>query len=372
MKICIWGNVGEALKGNTEGGGELQMALIAKALAKAGNDVVIIDFSIPEDFITSDGIRVLKINGWNEGIRIIRTFTHRLPNLYRSLKNQNADVYYCRIRDSRQILAYWAARTIKAKFILGLASDLDALGFMKRLKYDYLVKVRDLWWFFNGILTEIVYPFLVRKSDLVIVQHEGQKKMIQNKCIKSELFANFINIDKIVVPANVTQKDFIFVGWLDKRKGFVELYELIKKSPNHAFKIIGPPRDKTGHFYYEKLKSFKNVSLLGKLSHSETLIHIANSKALISTSPMEGFPNVFIEAWACGIPVLSLYVDPGNVIEHEELGGIANGNIDSLIKMMGQIKNTHEFSTKAKTYVIRNHAFNATRIAELDKLFKEL
>lgn len=45
---------------------------------------------------------------------------------------------------------------------------------------------------------------------------------------------------------------------------------------------------------------------------------------------MEGFPNVFIEAWACGIPVLSLYVDPGSIIERENLGVIVRGDKESL------------------------------------------
>ena len=129
MKICFWGNIAGALTGNTSGGGELQLALLAKALARSGHEVVIIDYNTTEDFITADGIKVFKIKGWNNGIRIIRTFTHRLPQLYWSLKAQKADVYYCRIRDFRHILAFWAARKVKAKFILGLASDLDAMTF---------------------------------------------------------------------------------------------------------------------------------------------------------------------------------------------------------------------------------------------------
>ena len=39
MKFCFFGNVAEALKGRTPGGGELQIALLAKALALKGHDV---------------------------------------------------------------------------------------------------------------------------------------------------------------------------------------------------------------------------------------------------------------------------------------------------------------------------------------------
>ena len=34
MKICFWGDIAGALTGNTSGGGELQIALLAKALAR--------------------------------------------------------------------------------------------------------------------------------------------------------------------------------------------------------------------------------------------------------------------------------------------------------------------------------------------------
>ena len=110
MKICFWGDIASAIKGNTNGGGQLQIMLLAKALALAGHEVVILDHEIEKEFKTDEGIMVLPIKGWNEGIRMIRTFTGRLPRLYADLKKQRADIYYCRIRDFRHIFAFWAAR----------------------------------------------------------------------------------------------------------------------------------------------------------------------------------------------------------------------------------------------------------------------
>ena len=121
-----------------------------------------------------------------------------------------------------------------------------------------------MWLFFNGILIEIVYPWLLRKSDLVFVQHEGQKQILLKKHIKSIVFPNLIDLTQIPVISNPIHNDFIYVGSLDKRKGFAEFFELVKKAPLHSFKVVGQPRDKTGYLYYEKLKSFENVSLLGR------------------------------------------------------------------------------------------------------------
>ena len=373
MKICFWGSVARALKGKTDGGSELQMALLAKALVRSGHEVVCFDYEITEDFITTDGIKVLKIKGWYDGISVIRVFTHRIPKLYSLLKEQNADIYYCRMRDFMNILPYLAARKLKSKFIIAMASDLDASGFKMRLKYFYIPSMRQMkWLIFNGLLTEIIHPWLLRKADMVFVQHEGQKQMLLRKGIKSIQLNNLIDLSKLPVISNPVKKDFVYVGWLDKRKGIAEFFELVRRSPAHTFKVIGPPRDKTGKACYEELKTFQNVSLLGELNHSDTLYHIGNSKALISTSPMEGFPNIFIEAWAYGIPVLSLFFDPGGVIKREGLGEVANGNLDKLVNSLESVGNTDEFAGKARTYVENQHVLNELKIKEIDKLFMEL
>ncbi len=372
MKICFWGNVASALNGTTNGGGELQISLLAKGLVKCGHEVVVVDYNATRDFVSPEGIKVFKINGWDKGIRIIRTITHRLPGLYKSLKDQKADVYYCRIRDFRHILAYWAARKVNGKFIIQMASDLDAMSFKTKFQNKLFTSIGDLFWFFNSVLVEIVYPFLLRNADLVLVQHEGQKRILEERNIKSTLFLNLYELKIKNNYKTRTHKDFIYVGWLDKRKGFPKFFELVQKSPSKSFKVIGPPRDNIGYHYFEKFKSFPNVTLLGELSHSETVTHIADSLALISTSPMEGFPNIFIEAWACGIPVLSLNVDPGNVIEKENLGVIVHGDLNKLIESLVYIMPSEEFAEKAKRYVENNHALNARKEAEINTLFNEL
>jgi glycosyltransferase involved in cell wall biosynthesis len=372
MKICFWGNIGNALTGRTSGGGELQNALLAKALARGGHEVVVLDYGVSEEFQTDDGIKVYPIKGYDKGIRLIRTLTHRLPKLYMSLKYQKADIYYCRIRDFRHILAFWASRKVKAKFVLGLASDLDAMNYAMRMKYHHLVFSGGLWGLFSDYLIEIVYPMLLRKADLVLVQHEGQKDILEKKHIKSLVFPNLFDLAEMPVTSVNDSKDFIYVGELDERKGFAEFFEIVIKSPSHSFKVVGQPRDKTGYLYCEKLKSYGNVSLLGRLNHSDTMYQISNSKALISTSRMEGFPNIFIEAWACGIPVLSLYVDPGDIIKREGLGEVAEGNLDTLLKAMDNWIITDEFVKRAKAYVESNHVLNANKIKEICYLFNTL
>jgi glycosyltransferase involved in cell wall biosynthesis len=369
MRICFWGKIADALNGRTGGGGELQIALMAKTLAGLGHEVVVVDLDISKEYTTQDGIRVCPVKGYNKGIKGLRTFTHRLPGLYSTFVNINADIYYCRIREYRHIIVYMAARKVGAKFILGLASDLDILSIAKRWKHFYSSNVRDLWGVFNGFAGELVYPYMLRNADGVFVQHIGQKELLKKKNIDSVILPNVIDTSSFTVGADYDKTDFVYVGSLDKRKGFADFYRVVKESSGHNFKVIGSPRDKTGNPYYEKLKSFENVKLTGRLSHEETLRQISESRALISTSPMEGFPNVFIEAWACGVPVLSLYVDPGNVIEKEELGVNAHGNINLLVEAINKIALNNGFVDRAKEYIRKNHELNMERKAEIGRMF---
>ncbi len=372
MKICFWGNISGALNGKTEGGGELQIAFIARALAASGHEVVVVDYSTTSEFTTPEGIKVFTIKKWDKGIRVFRTITHRIPGLYSTLLEQNADIYYCRIRDFKHIIPYLVARRLKARFVLHMAADLDTTTFLDRLQSFYFAKPVTLWWFFSGIMVELIHPFLLRHADLVLVQHEGQKEILDRKKINSKVFNNVIDMKAIPDYHHSERKDFTYVGWLDERKGFPDFFNIIQRSPRHTFKIIGEPRDNVGEKYFEKLKSFSNVKLMGVLSHSRTLKEISDSKALISTSPNEGFPNVFIEAWACGIPVYSLHVDPGSVIRKEDLGVIANGNPDLIIKAMDEHCNSCGFAEKARNYIETHHSMNQRKVQEINKIFTEL
>jgi len=372
MKVCFWGKIADALQGNTYGGGELQIALIARSLASKGHEVVVVDLDITEEFQTADGIKVVPVVGYNKGIKGLRTITHRLPALYSTFVKVNADVYYCRIREYRHIIVYLAAKKVKARFILGLASDLDILSISKRWKHFYSSNVRDFWGLFNAILGELVYPFLLRKADLVLVQHQGQQELLERKEIHSLVFNNVIDLNGQSYQEEIESTDLVYVGSLDKRKGFTDFYYLVTQTPDCRYKVIGRTRDKTGEVLYDRLKSFPNVKLAGKLSHEETIREIARSRALVSTSPMEGFPNIFIEAWSCGIPVLSLFVDPGGVISREKLGFVAGGDIEKLIYSVRNVTNNIEFRSMAIDYVHRNHEITESKITEINTCFESV
>lgn len=69
---------------------------------------------------------------------------------------------------------------------------------------------------------------------------------------------------------------------------------------------------------------------------------------------------------------LSLYCDPGGIIEKEKLGEIGHGSLDKIIQSMGVLKNSTQFAQKVKAYVEKNHIINAEKIKQINQVTNEL
>ena len=69
-----------------------------------------------------------------------------------------------------------------------------------------------------------------------------------------------------------------------------------------------------------------NLRVLDPLPHADTLDLIGSAVAVVNISRFEGMPNVFLEAWARGVPVLALEADPDGVVGRHGLGVAAEGS----------------------------------------------
>jgi glycosyltransferase involved in cell wall biosynthesis len=58
----------------------------------------------------------------------------------------------------------------------------------------------------------------------------------------------------------------------------------------------------------------------------------ARARVLVTTSEVEGFPNVLIEAWKTATPVASLRIDPDGLIRQHGAGFVADDDEDALAR----------------------------------------
>lgn len=353
MKFCFWGNISKGFEGKPMGGGEKQLFLISSELAKRGNSVYIVDFTLEED-VVKDNVHLLSLKKFSKKIK-----TNKYRALYKLLKSIDADIYYARIRSSIHLVALLAARTNKKKFIYHSAHDLDSATFKQRLKGFYFLTPSIKKIVLHIIHSELLFPVMLRKSNLIFAQNKEQKSRFRKKYpkVKVELINNLFNFEqKNIKNATSSSYDFITVGSLDLRKGVQDLFTLINELPNKRFLVVGKARDKNGLNFIEKIKNNENVTYHTNLDQEKVIELMNSSTFLVTTSKGEGFPNVFLESWSIGTPVLSLNINPSNVIDEFHLGKFYNGSLEEMKKGLLNLTPESFQSSQIIDYVKNNHS----------------
>lgn len=138
--------------------------------------------------------------------------------------------------------------------------------------------------------------------------------------------------ERVELSIPVDSKVLISVGALVDRKGFhrvIEtLPELVKQYPDLIYLIVGGEspegniKDELIH-QVKILKLGSNVRFLGALSSEQLKKPLSTADIFVLSTANEGWANVFLEALACGLPVVTTDVG-GNreVINNDDLGTI--------------------------------------------------
>ncbi len=221
-------------------------------------------------------------------------------------------------------------------------------------------KNSSVWdWISTNIPNEVAAFFLVRFCDVLLVQHDEQAQKVSALRKKVILLPNMFDPRIEHISRNKSNGNIVIIGALSNRKGLDLFLPVVQKLKHVTFEFVGEAEDIEGNRIKEQLKKCPNAILHGWLNREDTLKKIASAKALVNTSRMEGFPNAFIEAWALRTPVISLSVDPGNVIKNHNLGYVCNGNVELLEELLH--KDTLDLDTaQIQDYVLKRHSAKYT------------
>ncbi|VVB90277.1 Glycosyl transferases group 1 [uncultured archaeon] len=350
MKICFFspGAYSYLSQRNTgsAGGAELHQALVAKELAKKGFDIsFIVDDYGQENVEVQDGIKILKfpIRGYTNVIY----FPLRVYRLLKVLEKAGADIYYQRAATAETgIIAFFCAMR-KRKFVYGMSSDIEVNGiFTERAKF----------------YERILYNSGVKRAKRIIVQSEYQHIMLKKKS----------DLDSIIIKnpcyqAGCTEKNkpdppvVLWVGTIKpewKQPGL--FLELARAIPDAKFQMVGGSGG--NRQFYDGIKKeaelISNLEFTGFVPYPEINNYFNSASILVNTSTVEGFSNTFLQAWAGYTPVVSLSVDPDEIICKYKLG-FHSGTFEQMVfDVKTLIKNKElrdEMGMNGRRYVEKEH-----------------
>ena len=278
------------------GGAEMQQCILGRLLAAHGYQVSMItfDFGQPQDAVV-DGITVHKTFRLDEGVPVLRFLHPRLTSMWRALGRVNAEVYYQRSAAMwTAVVAEFCRRHGRASIYAG-ASDRDFELGNEQIRY-----ARDRWLYRRGL----------QRVDRVVVQNPYQLA----SCRKHHGRDAILIPSCYVPPAEAASRgDAVFwVASMHPHKRPEWLLEIAARMPAQRFVMIGGPSiggEALQPGAFESIRSraarLPNVEFTGFLPPAEVEKRFDEARLLVSTSLYEGMPNVFLQAWARGVPAVA-------------------------------------------------------------------
>ena len=218
------------------------------------------------------------------------------------------------------------------------------------------------------------YKFYNNYHNIICQSDDMQNDLVKNFNIKKEKIIKINNpvdfdfIDEKLKNASKPEsysedfKNIVAIGNLSERKGFDNLLKVFThlKSEKIKLHILGDGKDKEMLHQMKSDLDLQNVIFHGKQKNPFPFLKFAD--LFILSSRYEGFPNVLLEAGACGTFALANDC-PGGIREIIENG--INGEI-------GNIENQKEFAHQIIEILKKDFDENAIRNSIQSRFSKEI
>lgn len=278
------------------------------------------------------------------------------------------DVIYTRTSTSYVGIAAIYCKINSAKLIYHIAHKEDVVP----LKYNGLKSLPKM-------LERWIYLFGLKNASVIIGQAEYQDIALQK---------NYNRNCSAIIPnshpqpvGNIkacSQLNVVWIANLKKSKQpevFVKLAEEFQEFQKLKFFMIGAVLNDNYQGLIERIQSLVNLEFLGPQSIEEVNRILESAHVFVNTSleGEEGFPNTFIQSWMRAVPVISLNVDPDNIIKKNCLGYHSGsfGQLKTDLQRLLEDKDLRErMGSEAKEY--SNKRFGLNNIELLLRVIENL
>lgn len=303
------------------GGAELRQLLIAKELIARGYEASLISFDYGQQSLEIiNGIKIYRTIPTQVAFNNVHTMLSAANSIWSGLKKADAEIYYQSCGGLLTGAIALFCRIHRKRFIYQLASDMDA-------DKKYLNEL--------GVITKTAYTLGLKSANRVFTQSAYQKDLMRkNFDLHTEIIKNPFAIPSETKLAKPEPPIVLWVGTIKPEWKQPELFlSLAQALPEVRFQMIGGPSSNIQ--YYEQIKekasAIKNLQFMGFIPYHDVNRYFNKASIFVNTSSIEGFPNTFLQAWAHYVPVVSLNVDPDEVICKYSLG-YHSGTFERLIE----------------------------------------
>lgn len=344
--------------GQITGGAEYQQHIIAQELVKRGYDVSYL-FIDNGSFIRNSGnITLLPVRDKT----LLRKFLGpyyflELPKIYTILERIEPDVILARTGFSYIGAASRYCNDKGCKLIWHVSSNNSVNSWSEKPGIPMLHK-RPFYW-----IDRKLKSYGITRADKIICQSEHQKVLLRENFgrVADAIVPNFHPLPKDKIEKNLPIK-IIWIANFKRIKQpdiFIRLAKHFSDQQNLRFQMVGRPSSGVNmEKYYKEIKKLPHLEYFGELTMNEVNRLLNSAHIFVNTSMFEGFPNTFIQAWMRRVPVVSLQVDPDNLLEKNTIG-YRSGNFEKMIRDIGSLtedmKLLEDMGKRAQQFAFSNY-----------------
>jgi glycosyltransferase involved in cell wall biosynthesis len=348
------------------GGAEFQISLLAAALHAANRfDVWYLTHHVAPE-IQPNSYQVVRI-GTNDRVPRLGYVTDFIP-LYRALRKLEPHVIYQRVAGGYTgICAFYTRQHHRmTRMIWHVAHTTDVTR-------EHLDPGRN---FLRPRFEKCSVNYGIRRADRIVVQTRDQGRLLQENYGRQAdaVIPNF----HPEPPEKPDKSGTLTVVWIANLKlwkrpdVFVRLARALKDLGGVRFLMLGEPPAGDAKWCSELMQTIQatpNLEFLGHQSAANVNQFLARASVFVNTSVHEGFPNTFVQAWLREAVVVSLSVNPDQVLDTQGVGihaGTEEGLEKAVRRLLTDPAARAEYAGRARAYARSTHS--VTNIGKLTEM----